>query len=97
MEDALTPAEAYQEAIRRAGTQAALAMITGTSQPTVSKRLRAGAGATPAEAIAIERALGLPRHLLCPAIFGDLVLASAPAPVACERPAASHRQQSAAA
>ncbi len=97
MDHALTPAEAYREACRRAGSQVALAAITGVRQPTVSKRLRAGAGATPAEAIAIERALGLPRHLLCPAIFGDLVLAAAPAPVACERPAASHRQQSAAA
>ncbi len=76
MSKVMTPAEAYREAARLAGTQTALAAITGVRQPAISKRLSAGGSADPAEAIAIERALGLSRHILCPEIFGDPDLAT---------------------
>lgn len=90
MEKVMTPAEAYREAARLAGTQAALAAITGVKQPAVSKRLRAGGSADAGEAIASERELGLPRHVLCPEIFGDVV-AGTPAVVADDQHAVSQR------
>jgi DNA-binding transcriptional regulator YdaS (Cro superfamily) len=65
----MTPQEAFNEALRRAGSQAALATIVGKRQPAISKRLRGTCRAEPSEAIAIERETGVPREALCPEIF----------------------------
>lgn len=65
----MTPQEAFNEALRRAGSQAALASIVGKQQPAISKRLRGTCRAEPTEAIAIERKTGVPREALCPEVF----------------------------
>ena len=65
----MTPQEAFNEALRRAGSQAALATIVGKRQPAISKRLRGTCRAEPSEAIAIERETGVHREALCPEIF----------------------------
>jgi len=38
MDTPMTPQEAFNEALRRAGSQAALATIVGKRQPAISKR-----------------------------------------------------------
>ena len=65
----MTPENAFKEALRIAGSQAALAEGVGKRQPAISKRLRGNCRAEPSEAIAIEHSTGVPRHLLCPDIF----------------------------
>lgn len=69
MDTPMTPQEAFNEALRRAGSQAALARIVGKKQPAISKRLRGSCRAEPTEAIAIERATGVAREALCPDVF----------------------------
>jgi DNA-binding transcriptional regulator YdaS (Cro superfamily) len=69
MDTPMTPQEAFNEALRRAGSQAALATIVGKRQPAISKRLRGTCRAEPTEAIAIERETGVPRAALCPEVF----------------------------
>ena len=69
MDTPLTPEQAFKEALRIAGSQAALATIVGKKQPAISKRLRGTCRAEPAEAVAIEQQTGVARHLLCPDIF----------------------------
>lgn len=69
MDTAMTPQQAFSEALHRAKTQGRLAAIVGKKQPAISKRLKGSGVAEPEEAIAIERELGIPRHLLCPDIF----------------------------
>lgn len=65
----MTPQQAFSEALRRAGSQAALARIVGKKQPAISKRLRGTCRAEPTEAIAIERETGVAREALCPDVF----------------------------
>ncbi len=65
----MTPQEAFNEALRRAGSQAALAAIVGKRQPAISKRLRGTCRAEATEAVAIERETGVPREALCPEVF----------------------------
>jgi len=72
MESHLTPQQAFNEALHRAGSQAALAVVIGKKQPAISKRLNGSCRAEPDEAVAIERKLGVSRHLLRPDIFGLL-------------------------
>lgn len=72
MQSQLTPQQAFNEALQRAGSQAALAIVVGKKQPAISKRLNGSCRAEPDEAVAIERKLGVSRHLLRPDIFGEL-------------------------
>lgn len=65
----MTPQEAFSTALDRAGSQAALAAIVGKRQPAISKRLNGSCRAEPDEVLAIERNLGVSRHLLRPDIF----------------------------
>lgn len=72
MESPVSPQQAFSEALHRAGSQAALASIVGKGQPAISKRLNGSCRAEPDEVLAIERNLGVSRHLLRPDIFGAL-------------------------
>jgi DNA-binding transcriptional regulator YdaS (Cro superfamily) len=76
MESHLTPQQAFNEALNRAGSQAALASVIGKKQPAISKRLNGSCRAEPDEAVAIERKLGVSRHLLRPDIFGLVAVGS---------------------
>jgi DNA-binding transcriptional regulator YdaS (Cro superfamily) len=63
--DAKTPLDA---AISAAGSQAALATKVGVKQQTISYWVKKGQ--VPAEmALAVERATGVPRHVLRPDLF----------------------------
>jgi len=65
----MSPQQAFSEALHRAGSQAALASIVGKRQPAISKRLSGSCRAEPDEVLAIERNLGVSRHLLRPDIY----------------------------
>jgi DNA-binding transcriptional regulator YdaS (Cro superfamily) len=59
-----------ETAIARAGSQSALARAIGVPQPYVWRWLRQRGGVVPAEAaIAIEKAVGVPRHELRPDLW----------------------------
>lgn len=63
---------ALQRAIDKAGGQKPLADLIGTSQSQVWYWLRrAKRGLPPEHAKAIEDATGIPRHELCPTVFGE--------------------------
>lgn len=79
----MTPQQAFSDALHRAGSQAALASIVGKRQPAISKRLNGSCRAEPDEVLAIERKLGVSRHLLRPDIFGEVMTQAAP--VDCNR------------
>ena len=50
MQKDLTPQQAFNEALTRAGSQAALASVIGKKQPAISKRLNGSCRAEPDEA-----------------------------------------------
>lgn len=55
-----------EEAIRRAGSQVALARLIGKSQPHIHKWLNSRNPLRPEHCAAIERAVGVPRRSLRP-------------------------------
>lgn len=69
MESSVTPQNALEEALRRAGSQSALARILGIKQPSVHKALRAKRQVSAEEAVVLERELGIPRHESRPDLF----------------------------
>lgn len=69
MESPPTPEDAFREALRIAGSQAALAAIVGKRQAAISKRLNGSCQARPEEVLPIERATGVPCHYLRPDIY----------------------------
>lgn len=60
---------AIVEAVRRAGSQSALARLIGTSQATVWKWLNKGLPITPVLVLAIEAATGVSKHDLRPDLY----------------------------
>lgn len=59
-------------AIEIAGSQSALARLTGHSQPNISRWLRLHGGRVPAEAaVAIEKATGVSRRELRPDLWSQ--------------------------
>lgn len=58
-----------QRAIAKAGSQAALARLTGISQPNFSRWLKAGRPVPAEAAIAIEKAVGVSRTELRPDLW----------------------------
>ena len=60
---------AIEEAVRRAGSQSALARSIGTSQATVWKWLNKGLPITPVLVLAIEAATGVSKHDLRPDLY----------------------------
>lgn len=59
-----------EEAVRRAGSQSALARAIGTSQATVWKWLNKDLPVTPALVLKIEATTGVSRYGLRPDVFG---------------------------
>lgn len=68
MERELTPLEALELAVSRAGSQSALARICGVGQPAVWKWLQSSKRLPAEHIIAVEAATGVSRHLLRPDI-----------------------------
>lgn len=89
----MTPQQAFSEALHRAGSQTALALIVGKRQPAISKRLNGSCRAEPDEVLVIERKLGVSRHLLRPDIFGDVIAEAAA--VDCDHSTTSQRSKAA--
>src|SRR5690606_2269687 len=69
MERNLTPFEALKLAVQRAGSQAKLANICGVSQTAVWKWLQSSKMLPGQHVLAVEAALGIPKHLLNPKFY----------------------------
>lgn len=69
MEHKVTPFEALQLAVQKAGSQSALARICDVSQTSVWKWLKSGKGLPGKYALKVEAATGVPRHWLAPEYY----------------------------
>lgn len=96
----LTPFEAFEIAVERAGSQSAFARIVGCTPGNISQLIKKRAALPGRFAIAAENGTGVPRGLLAPDIYPDDAAAPCPvhgsvvppgAPiVACDRSAILH-------
>lgn len=107
MDRKLTPFEALNDAVTRAGSQSAIARICGVSQTAVWKWLQSGKRLPAEYVLPVEAETGVSKHLLRPDIYpvdeqssgsadhiADEVAYEAPT-VACEQEAVSHRRRAA--
>lgn len=69
MESAMTPAAAFEEAVRLAGGQTPAAALLGKRQPAISKRLKKRQPAKPEEVLPLEAATGISKHVLRPDLY----------------------------
>lgn len=65
----MTPAAAFEEAVRLAGGQTSVAALLGKKQPAISKRLKKGQPANPEEVLPLEAATGISKHVLRPDLY----------------------------
>ena len=69
MSNQLSPFQALQMAVQRAGGQAATSRICGVSQPAVWKWLQSGKRLPAEHVLAVEAETGVSKHLLRPDIY----------------------------
>jgi hypothetical protein len=69
--ESLTPAQAFAEAVRRAGSQHGFQRATGMTQQSVSYRLSKGLNLPGEFVLAAEREYGISRHVLRPDVYGQ--------------------------
>ncbi|WP_093310050.1 YdaS family helix-turn-helix protein [Sphingomonas jatrophae] len=85
MEALLTPAEAFEKAVRIADGQSAAGRLTGVSQSAIHQRLRAKKGCRAEDVLVLEENTGVSRHNLRPDIYPPH-----PARQVCPSPAEQH-------
>lgn len=69
MDEMITPFEALESAVTRAGSQSAFARLCCVSQPAVWKWLQSGKRLPAEHVLTVERETGVSRHRLRPDIY----------------------------